>query len=274
MEKWWLILGCLAAGVQVSLADFRLPFQEGEDLVFQIRWGVITGGYATLSVPSIDKIDGKSAYHILSEARSTGMVDAFYRVKDKNEAWLDTALPQSLRYSKTILEGKYSVDEVVELDQTAHKYHLTEVRHDKNNAREEKQGIIPASVLDVLSSLYYVRSLPLEVGKSFTIDVHSGDKTWPLVVQVKKLEKVKVKAGKFLCYRVEPLLRERGIFISKGKKLEVWLTADAHHMPVLMRSEIFIGHVSAELVRQKTQPPKDDHQQLASSTVAASRIPL
>ena len=257
MKYWGLLLCCLAAGTQISLADFHPPFQEGEDLVFQIRWGVVTGGYATLSVPSIDLIDGKPAYHILSEARSTGMVDTFYRVRDKNEAWLDTAMPRSLRYSKTILEGKYSVNEVVELDQAARKFHMTEVRHDKNNAREEKQGAIPANVLDVLSSLYYVRSLPLEVGKSFTIDVHSGDKTWPLVVQVKQLEKVKVKAGKFLCYRVEPMLRERGIFISKGKKLEVWLTADARHMPVLMRSEIFIGHVSAELVLQKTLPHKD-----------------
>src|SRR5205823_12646414 len=94
----------------------------------------------------------------------------------------------------------------------------------------------------------------LEVGKSFTIDVHSGTKTWPLLVKVKKLEKVKVKAGRFLCYRVEPVLREQGIFISKGKKLEVWLTADEQHMPVLMRSEIFIGHVSAELVKHRWVP--------------------
>lgn len=265
MKKWGLMICSLAALASVVQAEFRPPFREGEDLLFQVRWGVITGGYATLSVPSIDLVDGKSAYHILSEARSTGMVDTFYRVRDKNEAWLDTASPRSLRYSKTILEGKYSVNEVVELDQTARTFHETEIRHDKNNARQEKQGAIPANVLDVLSSLYYVRSLPLEVGKSFTIDVHSGDKTFPLVVKVKKLETVKVKAGKFLCYRVEPKLRERGIFISKGKKLEVWMTADARHMPVLMRSEIFIGHVSAELVRSTEHVSRDTNELAAHS---------
>ena len=95
------------------------PFPGRRGSPFQIHWGVITGGYATLSIPSIDLIDGKSAFHILSEARSTGMVDTFYRVRDKNEAWLDTVSPRSLRYSKTILEGKYSVNEVVELDQAA-----------------------------------------------------------------------------------------------------------------------------------------------------------
>src|ERR1019366_7249426 len=141
----------------------------------------------------------------------------------------------------------------------------TEIRHDKNNAREEKRGPIPQNVLDVLSSLYYVRSLPLEVGKSFTIDVHSGEKTWPLIVNVKKREKVKVKAGKFMCYRVEPVLREPGIFISKGKKLEVWLTADDRHMPVLMRSEVFIGHVSAELVKETHRIPGEAKELAAHS---------
>jgi hypothetical protein len=254
----------------VGRADSRPAFQAGEDLVFQIRWGMITGGYATLSVPSIDLIDGVPAYHILSEARSTGMMDTFYKVRDKNEAWLDTAFPRSLRYSKKILEGKYSVDEVVDLNQATGKFHRTEVRHDKNNAREEMRGDIPPNVLDILSSLYYVRSHSLEVGKSFTIDVQSGDKTWPLLVNVKKCETIKVKAGKFLCYRVEPVLRQQGIFISKGKKLEVWLTADDRHMPVLMRSEIFIGHVSAELVREKTFPPKNDLAVIP--TQAGSRI--
>jgi hypothetical protein len=257
MRKCAILAGLLLGVAAIARAEFHPPFREGEDLTFQVRWGVITGGYATLSVPSIDRVGHDEAYHILSEARSTGMVDTFYKVRDKNEAWLDTSEPRTLRYSKKILEGKYSVDQVVDLDQAAGTFHLTEVRHDKNDAREEKRGEIPPNVLDVLSSLYYVRSLPLEVGKSFTIDVHSGDKTWPLLVNVKKRETIKVKAGTFVCYRVEPVLRERGIFISKGKKLEVWMTADARHMPVLMRSEIFIGHVSAELVRQKTLPPKD-----------------
>jgi hypothetical protein len=255
MKKFILGMGVMTLlGTQAS-AEFKVPFREGEDLTFVIRWGLITGGYATLSVPSIVQVGNESAYHILSEAKSTGVVETFYKVRDRNEAWMDTKEPRTLRYAKRLKEGKYNVEEVVELDQEARTFHMTEVRHDKNGRREEKKGEIPPNVLDVLSSLYYIRSQPLEVGKEFTIDVHSGDKTFPLVVKVKKLEKVKVKAGKFLCYRVEPVLRERGIFISKGKKLEVWLTADEARMPVLMRSEIFIGHVSAELVKHKVPEP-------------------
>ena len=36
------------------------------------------------------------------------------------------------------------------------------------------------------------------------------------------------------------------------------MTADARHMPVLMRSEIFIGHISAELVKQSSPISAED----------------
>src|SRR5450755_1023935 len=144
MKKWLFGMGAVVILTGTARAEFQTAFQEGENLTFAVRWGVVTGGYATLSVPSIDLIGQDSAYHILSEAHSTGVVETFYKVRDKNEAWLDTALPRSLRYSKKILEGKYSVDQVVDLDQTARTYHLTEIRHDKNDAKEEKRGDIPS----------------------------------------------------------------------------------------------------------------------------------
>jgi len=89
--------------------------------------------------------------------------------------------------------------------------------------------------------------------------VHSEDTVYPLMVKVKKRQTIKVKAGRFDCFLVEPQLRKPGIFISKGKKLEVWLTADERRMPVLMRSEVFIGHVSAELVSQRYVPPAETY---------------
>src|SRR5882672_6724329 len=110
MKKVLIGVGVIAIAATFANAEYQPPFGEGENLTFAIRWGVVTGGYATLGVPSIDLIDGQPAYHILSEARSTGMVDAFYKVRDKNEAWMDTAAPRTLRYSKKIQEGKYRVD--------------------------------------------------------------------------------------------------------------------------------------------------------------------
>jgi hypothetical protein len=236
----------------------RMPaiFREGEDLTFAIKIGFLTGGYSSMKIQNIETLDGRPTYHVVAEARSTGMVNKFYPVNDRNEAWLQPQTPSTLRYARKIHEGKYRVEEEVVLDQSAHKFHQHVYRVDKNRYSDQ-HGDIPANVLDVLGSLYYVRSLPLAVGKTIVVDVHSEDKVFPLVVKVKKRQMVKVKAGKFDCFLVEPELRQPGIFVSKGKKLEVFMTADERHMPVLMRSEIFVGHVSAELISHRSVAPTE-----------------
>jgi hypothetical protein len=256
--KTLLALSIALALPTLSWADTSTPFREGEHLKYAIKWGVVTGGYSSLNVEDSETIDGRPTYHVVAEARSTGLVNAMYPVKDRNEAWFDPEAPSTLRYARNIHEGKYRLEEQVSLNSTTHKFHQKSYRADKDRL-EEKEGNIPSNVLDVLGSLYYVRTLPLKVGKSFTIDVHSSNKVYPLVVNVKKRQIVKVKAGKFDCFLVEPQLRDPGIFISKGKKLEVFLTADDRHMPVLMRSEIFIGHVAAELVSHTTGVPAETY---------------
>jgi hypothetical protein len=46
---------------------------------------------------------------------------------------------------------------------------------------------------------------------------------------------------------VEPLLKSTGVFKSQGR-IRVWITADERRLPVLMKSKVFIGSVSARLV--------------------------
>jgi hypothetical protein len=70
-----------------------------------------------------------------------------------------------------------------------------------------------------------------------------------LVVRVLRREKVKTKAGRFSCLVVEPGMREEGIFIQKGRKLQLWLTDDDRKVPVLMQVEVFFGHVTARLAK-------------------------
>jgi hypothetical protein len=241
---------------QVSTFTWRSSpnsaFRAGEDLQYVLKWGVITGGRSTLSIPQMEKVGSREAYHVVSEAQTTGIADVFYKTRDRNETWLDAESLVTLRLEKHIREGKYKVEAAIEFDQETHRYRDYSNRLDKGTS-EYAEGVIPDYVMDVLGSLYYVRTLPLEVGKSYTMDVYEGKKIWPLVVNVRKIEKVHVPAGKFTCFRVEPVLREPGIFVSKGKKLEVWLTTDERRIPVQMRSEVAIGHVAAELVKYQLE---------------------
>ena len=62
-------------------------------------------------------------------------------------------------------------------------------------------------------------------------------------------EMIEVPAGRFKTGVVEPFLRQEGIFVQKGKRLQVWLTDDERHVPVFMRVEIIFGSISAYLLR-------------------------
>lgn len=191
------------------------------------------------------------AYHFVATANSNQFVDLFYKVRDVNESWLDSAEWISHRFEQHNQEGKYILDQIVDYDWRSKRFKNVENVKGRQPKVEEGELTIPA--VDTLSSLYLARTKKLNVGEEFTLDVHSG-RNWPLIVKVLKREKVKVAAGTFDCFLVEPFLRERGIFIQKGKKLQVWMTADERKMPVMMRAEIFIGHVSAELKEIASKP--------------------
>jgi hypothetical protein len=105
---------------------------------------------------------------------------------------------------------------------------------------------IPPYTQDPLSVLYYVRTQNLEVGKSLFIDNFTDGKLYPLEVRVLEKERITVKAGTFDCIVVEPLLQAAGVFKHEGK-LKVWLTDDRLKMPVLMKSKVLVGSISAEL---------------------------
>ena len=217
MKNRFIVLAILGFWAQSLWAQEGTVLQTGEDLLFAIKWGVVKAGYSTLTLPNAETIHGKSYLHIVSEARSSGVVDAIFRVRDRNESWIDAEARSTLKYSKRIREGKYLVDEKVEIDPVAGRFKETSYRIDKNR-HEEAQGDVPSNVLDILGSLYHIRVQSLDVGQEFTMDVHSGEKVYPLVVSVKRRETVKVKAGRFDCFVVEPHLKSPGIFVQKGRQ--------------------------------------------------------
>lgn len=210
----------------------------GEYLEFNIRWKFVVVGYATMSVKNIEKVQGRDCYHIVTEARTADFFDNFFKVRDVNESWIDTESFSSLKFRQQLSEGNYKNTETIVFDQEKHKYFVVETK---------KTGEIPPWVQDVLSSLYYLRTKNISDGNTVNIDANSGGKSWPLSVRMLRKEEIKVPAGSFKCYVVEPNIREgAGIFQAKGS-LSVWLTDDNKKTPVNMSSEIAIGSIKAEL---------------------------
>ncbi|MCB4791918.1 MAG: DUF3108 domain-containing protein [Elusimicrobia bacterium] len=213
-------------------------FKVGEYLEFDIRYKFVVIGYATMAVKNIEKFQNRDCYHIVTEARTAAFFDHFFKVRDVNESWIDTKSLCSLKFRQQLSEGNYRNTETLIFDQVRHTYYIPETK---------KIGAIPNWAQDVLSSLYYLRTKNISDGKTISIDANSGGKSWPLSVRILRKEEIKVPAGSFKCYVVEPNIREgTGIFQAKGS-LSVWLTDDNKKTPVEMSSEIAIGSIKADL---------------------------
>lgn len=223
-----------------------------EQLKYGLYYSFVKAGTAYIHNLGLVDIDGHPAYVFQTTAFSASVIDAVFKVRDINQSWLDATDFYSYGYGQSVREGNYVRDEWLKFNYPAKKY---EGLIRKKEEPHEISGPLDIKVVDMLSSLYYVRGHDLQVGTDVVFDIVNREKQYPLVVKVLKKEKVKVAAGKFNCIVVEPQFRGEGIFISKGKSLKVWLTDDEYRMPVKMKVEVFIGSVSAELLEYQRQAP-------------------
>ena len=208
----------------------------GESLSFAIRYGPIVAGTAIMTVKDTTRINNRLCYHIVTEARSNNFVDTFFKVRDRAESYMDYEGLFTLKFEKQIREGKYERDRSIEYD------HVNEIA-----IAGKDTMIVPRFVQDVLSTLYFLRTQDYEIGDELSVQNHSDKNVYDLRVKIHGKEGVRVRAGTFKCLLVEPFLVEGGgIFKHEGRIL-VWITDDERHIPVQMKSKVYIGSVTAEL---------------------------
>ncbi|HLO24600.1 MAG TPA: DUF3108 domain-containing protein, partial [Geobacteraceae bacterium] len=112
---------------------------------------------------------------------------------------------------------------------------------------------IKGNTYDPYSSFYYLRTLPLEVGKSVYVSMLDTKQLWNVEVQVLKKERMKTILGEVNTILIKPLIKSEGIFERKGE-IFIWLTDDARRIPVKMKTKVAIGSITATLVGGNFQP--------------------
>ena len=239
------LIVALLSGFDVPVpAPTALPFQAGEELTFELRWLGVSVGVATLSVGPLSRVDGHDVLPLLSLARSHSFLSTFYAVDDRVESHFDPRRLLPRAYRIQLQEGSYRVRREVLFD--------PEQQRATYSTNHQPASLVSTSeaVQDPLSSLYIVRTLPLKVGESVYLPIFDRGKTWMTEVQVLATERLQLPFGTVNTLKVKPLLRTAGIF-RRECELLIWLSNDAHRVPVQMQARITIGAISARLVQIK-----------------------
>ncbi|MCH7761202.1 DUF3108 domain-containing protein [candidate division TA06 bacterium] len=237
--NWRLLLlfvNWSALGGSWVIADAQeiFPFSVGEKIIYSVEFGFVHAGEATMEVREIVEVDGMDCYHLVSEEETNPFFSMFFRIEDRFESYIDTTNLVTVRYEKHIREGKYKNDSVVrfDLDSLQAIYpngHKVEIRP---NAR------------DIIATIYYLRTLDLQVGDTVFVENHTDGKNTLLEVAVLKREEVKTPLGKFQTILVQPDVKEAKVFGSR-KGLKIWFTDDEWKIPVKIESELAFGSIQA-----------------------------
>lgn len=212
--------------------------------MYNISWYGMNGGTSVMEVT--DGVDrDRRVYKITTTTKSNKFISMFYPVNDVIESYIDVKSLYPYRYRSIQQEGVYRSNKEIVFDR---ENNIATLINHKAGGEIHNSGIAHGAH-DPLSVVYYLRTLPLDVGKDLNLDVSDGNKNWTLNVRVLNKEKVTTPAGSFDTIKVSALMKYEGLFVNKGVVF-VWFTDDQARLPVMMEGKIKVGNITATLIEK------------------------
>ncbi len=106
---------------------------------------------------------------------------------------------------------------------------------------------------DVLSIVYYLRTLDLKLGQTLCLDVYGNRKVWRLEGSVAAEEWVSTPAGEFKTFRLSGTATRLDL-PSYSKEVHLWLSHDPARIPVAAVGVIDLGAIRAQVSRLGDDP--------------------
>lgn len=115
MKKLLLIIGVIFCA-QISFAQEKSAFQDGEWFKFKMSYsGWLKAGEATLKINE-KQLNGKPVYHVVGKGKTTGLINAVFKVRDRYESYFDRETGTPYKFIRKIDEGGHTKDIEIDFD--------------------------------------------------------------------------------------------------------------------------------------------------------------
>lgn len=221
---------------------FPVPFVVGEQFNYNVHFGPLKVGEGSMEVLGIESVRGHEAWH--TRLRVSGGIP-LARVDDRFESWIDVKSFSSLRFVQDLKElGKER--------ERHYEFYPDRQVFTENNKPEQPSVENP---LDDGSFLFFVRTVPLEVGKTYEFNRYFRPDRNPVIVKVLRREKIKVPAGTFETLVLQPIIKTSKLFADGGQAL-IWLSDDSLRIMVQLKTKLSFGSLNLYLSSLRiTAPP-------------------
>ncbi|WP_346236523.1 DUF3108 domain-containing protein [Niabella insulamsoli] len=218
-------------------------FKAGEKVEFVVYYTAaklinVTAGAGSFTT-TLEKLNGKSVYHVVGEGHTLPSYEWAYKAKDTYETFMDVETLQPLKFVRNINEGGYKKYQNVSFNKSA-------------NTAISSEGVfkIPACAHDVVSAVFYARNIDFNRLKPgvdrVPFTVFLDNETHPMQIRYLGKETISTKYGKFKTVKIKPSTIKGTIF-KDDDQMTVWVTDDANHVPVRIESPIIVGKVRIDM---------------------------
>jgi hypothetical protein len=121
---------------------------------------------------------------------------------------------------------------------------LVWVERDPNNSAAGARSVtttFTGRVYDILSAIYFLRTQPLEVGKTLQVTISDSGRLYRVPVKVIEKKRLKTVLGRVEVVRLDPDLQGPDGMIKEQGQLSIWLTSDSRRIPVAARLKTEYG---------------------------------
>jgi len=118
------------------------------------------------------------------------------------------------------------------------------IERDPNNpARTPRtaSAAFTGQVQDILSAIYFLRTQPLELGRSFEVAISDSGRVYQIPVRVVEKKRLKTVLGRVETVRVDPEVYGPNRMIAGDGQFSIWLTNDNRKIPVSARIKTNYG---------------------------------
>jgi hypothetical protein len=208
--------------------DAESEFPTAERLTYGVEWRFVTAGNIQVQLTPVTSTTWETRLNI----SSAGIVNSLYYVKDEYSARMDSAFCAATS-TFNVIEGKRRRITTLNFDSIARKVRYEERDLVKNTVASQVVEV-PSCTHEVTGAFAWIRTQPLEPGKSLIVPMTDGKRFAAVRVDAQRRETITVNGTQYQTIRYEAFLFDNVLYRRKGT-LQLWMTDDAERLPVQIR---------------------------------------
>jgi hypothetical protein len=222
------------------------PFDGGEKAVYSASWNGIPVATAEIFTTS-QTIDGKKFYSVRVEAKTSPILDLFWKMRDTITSTIEAKALAPTRFTFSQRENQKMIDTEARFDPKTKKW---TVHRDERRKVKKYEFDQPSNTIDPITAIYLARSQDLKVGEHLYFNIFGGKYRYLLDLEVERREKIHIASGSIDAFKIVPRIKNlmKGGYAKRLNEASVWISADERRIPVMLSSRIYVGHIYIERI--------------------------